>query len=132
MTDDGCAFCSIPEEQVVERRGPCVAIWTDEAPEGSAMVIPVQHRRDPWDLTADEWAATHDLLRVMRDLVTSRHGPQGWNVGWNVGETGGQVVPHAHCHLVPRYADERFAGRGMRWWIKQPDNARGTGRRLSE
>jgi hypothetical protein len=50
--------------------------------------------------------------------------PDGWNIGWNVEEVGGQDVMHAHCHLVPRYGDEAYAGRGMRWWLKQPENAR--------
>ncbi|MFB4288808.1 HIT family protein [Nonomuraea sp. ATR24] len=50
------------------------------------------------------------------------HAPDGWNVGWNVGPVGGQSVAHAHCHLVPRYAGEPFAGRGIRAWIKDPAN----------
>jgi diadenosine tetraphosphate (Ap4A) HIT family hydrolase len=88
------------------------------------MVIPTEHRSDAWSLTRAEWSATQELLRVMRDLAQERHQPDGWNIGWNVGEVGGQLVPHAHCHLVPRFADERHAGRGMRWWFKQPDNTR--------
>jgi diadenosine tetraphosphate (Ap4A) HIT family hydrolase len=124
MTDGSCVFCLLSADEIVERRGPCVAIWTNEAPEGSAMVIPLRHRRDAWELTSDEWSATRELLSVMRDRVTRDHKPDGWNIGWNVGEVGGQVIMHAHCHLVPRYADENYAGRGMRWWLKQPDNTR--------
>lgn len=31
---------------------------------------------------------------------------------------------HAHMHIVPRYADELYAGKGMRYWIKQSENKR--------
>jgi histidine triad (HIT) family protein len=124
MTADDCAFCAIPGEQVVDREGPCVAVWTDEPPVGSVMVVPVAHRADVWELDEAEWAATRLLLARARRLVEARHSPDGWNVGWNVGRVGGQTVAHAHCHLVPRYADEAWAGRGLRWWIKQPENRR--------
>lgn len=124
MTGEACAFCSLPEDEVVERDGPCLAIWTHEQPEGSAMVLPAAHRVAPWDLSEEEWAATQRLLRALRERVARRHAPQGWNVGWNVGPVGGQSVGHAHLHLVPRYADEPYAGRGLRWWFKQPENAR--------
>ncbi len=125
MTLGGCAFCSLDPSRVVEQHGPCVVIWTEEPPEGSLMVLPIEHRLAPWDLTAEEWTATHTLLRLMMDRVSEDYQPQGWNVGWNVGETGGQSVLHAHCHLIPRYEDEPYAGRGLRWWFKQPENARG-------
>jgi diadenosine tetraphosphate (Ap4A) HIT family hydrolase len=31
----------------------------------------------------------------------------------------GQRVPHAHLHVVPRWADEPHAGKGTWWLIKQ-------------
>jgi diadenosine tetraphosphate (Ap4A) HIT family hydrolase len=37
---------------------------------------------------------------------------------WNVMPVGGQAIPHAHCHLAPRYKDGLYAGRGFRWWFK--------------
>ena len=119
-----CPFCNITADEVIAREGPCFAIRTGEPPEGSVMVLPVRHAIAPWDLTPDEWRATQTLLTRLRDDITRRHAPAGWNVGWNVGAVGGQSVLHAHCHLVPRYADEAYAGRGLRWWVKQPDNTR--------
>jgi diadenosine tetraphosphate (Ap4A) HIT family hydrolase len=58
----------------------------------------------------------------MKQLITDKHAPDGWNVGWNVSTVGGQQVMHAHCHLVPRYHDEPHAGKGIRSWLKDPTN----------
>lgn len=124
MTGDACPFCDLRDEQVVERLGPCVAIWTGEQPDGSAMVLPVAHRPTLWELSDQEWTATRKLLVVMRRRVEQLRRPDGWNVGWNVGRVGGQSVSHAHCHLIPRYADEPYAGRGLRWWFRSVDNTR--------
>lgn len=101
-------------------------MWTGEAPSGSAMVLPTRHRRAPWDLSDKEWTATRLLLRAVMEEVDATYQPDGWNVGWNVGEVGGQSIPHAHCHVIPRYFDEPFAGRGIRAWIKSPANQRPT------
>jgi diadenosine tetraphosphate (Ap4A) HIT family hydrolase len=124
MAPGDCPFCTIAADDVIDAAGTCVAIWTGEPPIGSLMVIPLAHRTAPWDLSHEEWSDTHLLLQRMRDLLLDRFAPDGFNVRWNVGPVGGQSIDHAHCHLIPRYADEPYAGRGLRWWFKQPENAR--------
>src|SRR4051812_16552339 len=117
-----CPFCEPPAAQVFLRDGPCYAMWTGGRPQGSAMVLPVAHRLTPFDLLPDEWEASLRLMRTVRAEVERLHAPAGWNVGWNVHPVGGQSIPHAHCHVIPRYADEPYAGRGLRWWIKSAAN----------
>src|SRR4051794_23014045 len=123
MVED-CPFCSVDPTEVIALEGSCLAIRTGEPPEGSLMILPAAHRVAPWDLTAAEWDDTGTLLRSLSDRLLDSHRPDGFTVGWNVGPVGGQSIPHAHCHLVPRYADEPYAGRGLRWWLKQPENLR--------
>jgi diadenosine tetraphosphate (Ap4A) HIT family hydrolase len=120
-----CPFCPPQvQDQVVMSDAWCYAIWTDDTgtPAGSAMVLPIAHRPTVFDLTGEEWTSTMTLLRAMKQMITTQHAPEGWNVGWNVHPVGGQSIPHAHCHLVPRYTGEPFAGRGIRSWIKDPIN----------
>jgi diadenosine tetraphosphate (Ap4A) HIT family hydrolase len=123
MAVEDCPFC-LPEiePQIVLSDAHCYAIWTQETPEGSGMVLPRAHRPTVFDLTEDEWVSTRRLLDEFRALIMVRHHPDGWNVGWNVEPVGGQGIPHAHCHLVPRYGDEPYAGRGIRAWLKDPAN----------
>lgn len=103
----------------------CYAMWTGDRPAGSAMVLPTAHRETPFELSDDEWQATRDLMVAVRARIQEEHEPAGWNVGWNVYPVGGQSIPHAHCHVIPRYPDEPFAGKGLRWWLKSDANARG-------
>lgn len=121
-TVSGCPFCE--PHHVVDELGPCYVMATDDGPPGSIMVLPWAHRQTPLDLTHDEWTTTQLLLRKQRERVGEERNPDGWNIGWNLFAVGGQSVDHAHCHLIPRYADEPFAGRGIRSWIKSAENRR--------
>ena len=91
---------------------------------GSGIVVPKAHRESPFDLTPDEWVATRELVVVARRRNDERWSPDGFNLIWNVGAVGGQQVAHVHLHLVARFHDEPYAGRGARWWLKQPENLR--------
>ena len=119
-----CPFCSPAiDDEVIIDDGVCVAVLTHGQPSGSATVLPKEHRLSPFDMTDEEWASTRRLLADVKERLRS-YGAAGWNVGWNVGSVAGQTVEHVHCHLIARYADEEYAGRGLRWWVKQPENRR--------
>lgn len=91
---------------------------------GSGIVVPRIHRESPFELTADEWMETRSLLQRVKAIVDERLAPDGYNLMWNVGADGGQTVAHVHLHVIPRFHDEPFAGRGGRSWIKKPENRR--------
>ncbi len=123
-----CPFCParLNEGQtVVLENGLCVFV---QQPQrilvGSGLIIPRAHRETAFDLTPAEWAATYELVQQARALLDAQHAPEGYNLGWNVGRVGGQEVFHAHLHIIPRFADEPLAGKGIRYWLKQPDNQR--------
>ena len=62
------------------------------------------------------------LSEAKRVMAHAR--PDGYTVGWNVHPVGGQTVPHAHLHVIGRFADEPLAGKGLRHALKQPENRR--------
>ena len=91
---------------------------------GSGLIIPKAHCDTVFDLTSAEWQATFDLLRQVKEFLDREYCPQGYNVGWNCGQIGGQEIFHTHLHVIPRYADEPLAGKGIRYWLKQDANKR--------
>lgn len=134
--DDGteCPLCDLPSLQTTDRyieHELCLytsnSHWkaaqrVETVLPGSGIVIPRAHKRSPFELSTEEWAATHSLLIEVKRQVDAEFEPDGYNVGWNVERAGGQEVAHAHLHVIPRYSDELFAGRGIRSWLKQPEN----------
>jgi diadenosine tetraphosphate (Ap4A) HIT family hydrolase len=115
-----CPFCppAVLDETLMETPDARV-LWSKDR---TLLIVPKVHRSTPFELTATEWAQIQQLLQDARSLIEEE--PAGWNVGWNIGKVGGQEIEHVHCHLIPRYADEPYAGRGLRWWFKQPENRR--------
>jgi diadenosine tetraphosphate (Ap4A) HIT family hydrolase len=99
--------------------------------EGSGLIVPRAHRETVFELSEAEILATFRMLRHAKAMLDAQYRPDGYNVGWNCRPVGGQSIPHAHLHVIPRFGDEPFAGRGMRYWLKQPQNrrrgAQGTG-----
>ena len=91
---------------------------------GNGIIVPKAHRRTVFDLTPEEVTATFELLNAAKVQLDERYRPDGYTIGWNCEAVSGQVVFHAHMHVVPRFADEPYAGRGLRWWLRQDENRR--------
>lgn len=108
LENEYCRFLQEPQEVLI----------------GSGLIVPKAHRETVFDLTEEEWAATFSLLRRVKERLDAEYGPEGYNLGWNSGSVAGQEVFHAHLHVIPRYADEPLAGKGIRYWLKQPANRR--------
>ena len=88
----------------------------------SGIIVPVRHAETVFDLTADEVAATFRMLAQAKAWLDAEHQPDGYNVGWNSGAVAGQEVFHAHLHVIPRFAQEPFAGQGIRAHLKSDAN----------
>lgn len=122
-----CPFCPphIVREQIVFANDHGYFLQGEEPVlVGSGIIVPRRHRETVFDLTPEEWAATYELLQRAKIFLDRRYRPDGYNVGWNSGAVAGQEIFHAHLHVIPRYADEPLAGKGIRHWIKQPENRR--------
>ena len=91
---------------------------------GSYVIIPKSQVGSPFELSDKEWEDTKKLMKEIKVYLDRKYQPDGYNVGWNVGVAGGQEVAHAHLHIIPRYSDEPYAGKGIRYWFKQPENVR--------
>lgn len=93
---------------------------------GSGIVIPIAHRASPFDFTAEEWAATHELLIQAKAAQDERFAPDGYFLSWTCFPPTDDSVQsmHAHLHIVPRFDDEPLWDRGGRTAIKLPENRR--------
>lgn len=91
---------------------------------GSYVIIPKSEVGSPFELSDKEWSDSKALMKELKFYLDKKYKPDGYNIGWNVGKVAGQEVAHAHMHIIPRFADEPLAGKGIRYWFKQPENLR--------
>ena len=91
---------------------------------GSYVIIPKSQVGSPFELSEKEWEDSKALMLELKAYIDKKYMPDGYNIGWNVGKVAGQEVAHAHMHIIPRYSDEPLAGKGLRYWFKQPENRR--------
>jgi diadenosine tetraphosphate (Ap4A) HIT family hydrolase len=123
-----CPFCDLDSNQhqsVVLENDLCLFLQEPhKVLIGSGIIIPKEHRETVFDLSREEWMATFSLLKQAKQKIDSEHNPDGYNIGWNNGAVAGQEVFHVHLHVIPRYADEPLAGKGIRHWFKKPSNMR--------
>ena len=138
---EGCVFCDhdrLREADLYLENDLCIysSIRDPRDPPdvipGCGVIVPKAHRASPFDLTAEEWAATRELLLLVRAELHKRLAPDGYTLGWN-----DQAGLHPHLHIIPRFDDEPMAGHGVRTGIKDPANRRpdpwrpGTGRHMA-
>lgn len=122
-----CPFCrdNVKQNEIALENNLCIFLRREEAVLiGSGLIVPRTHRETAFDLTLQEWNATHQLLLEVKTMLDREYQPAGYNLGWNVGATGGQEVFHAHLHVIPRFQEEPYAGKGIRYWLKQDSNKR--------
>jgi len=114
-----------PDQQVLRESDHCLCLFSPaDSLRGSVIIVPKEPRETPFDLTEAEWLDTRQMLLFAKQHL-AQYEPDGFNVGWNCMVCAGQLIPWAHLHVLPRFSDETYAGKGIRWLIKQPDNKRG-------
>jgi histidine triad (HIT) family protein len=139
MSGGDCVFCDLSRLRVADvyiENDHCVYASTRDPRDppdvlpGCGVIVPRAHRSSPFDFSAAEWAATHELLLAAKSAQDDRLEPDGYTLVWNCWPE----IGHAHLHVLPRFDDEPLAELGGRSAIKAPENRRphpfkpGTGR----
>ena len=111
----GCIFCKIVKGQIPSAKildeGKIMS-FLDIGPlnKGHALIVTKEHYETLLDVPDD---VLKDLIvgakKVARAL-SSALGIDGFNVLMNNKKVAGQLVPHAHFHIIPR-----FDGDGIKW-----------------
>lgn len=104
-----CVFCRILSgempSKIVSERGDAVA-FMDAFPlaAGHVLVVPRKHRPLLQDMTESEVADVFVLAARLAARTDSLAGST--LLALHNGSGAGQLVPHAHVHLVPRYGGD--------------------------
>lgn len=112
MTESDCIFCKIVSGQIPAQKlyddgdasGGVIA-FLDIGPvaRGHLLVVPKVHALTLDKLPIDAAAAVGQALVKISAALVKVTGMPAWNVLQNNGKLAGQLVPHVHFHVVPRY-----------------------------
>jgi len=75
---------------------------------GHALVITKNHYAALTDIPPDEMRALAEHLQRLACAVSTATGAEGYNIILNNGVCAGQVVPHAHFHVIPRTSSDGY------------------------
>lgn len=108
-----CIFCKIVNGEI-----PCAKVYEDEnilafldiAPisKGHTLVIPKKHYNNLFEVPEDLGTAFIYALKKVGQGIMKATGATGINVVMNNFASAGQVVPHAHWHLIPRIEGDKL------------------------
>lgn len=114
---DDCVFCRILKGEI-----PCTKVYEDDlvlafldiAPynPGHTVIIPKDHQVSSTVLGEEYLAAIMKVAPKIGAALMRATGGEGFNLVLNNGRVAGQVVPHVHMHVIPRFADDKVVMSG--------------------
>jgi len=115
--DPNCIFCKIvsvelPAAVVYENESIVAFLDINPLADGHLLVIPREHYGLITEMPAETAAQLLSPVPMLGRALVTVTGADGFNVLVNQGEVAGQVVPHVHCHVIPRKPAD---GLGYRW-----------------
>ncbi|MEI6296962.1 MAG: HIT family protein [bacterium] len=114
-----CVFCKIikgeiPAEKVYEDNDILAFLDITPINAGHTLVIPKAHYESLFELPDDILQKISLKLRDLGIAIKEAVGAEGLNIGMNNREAAGQIVLHAHFHLIPRYLTDGYKHWGGR------------------
>jgi histidine triad (HIT) family protein len=110
---DDCIFCKIVKGQI-----PSSKVYEDDktlafldimpANKGHVLVIPKKHYETILDITNEDLINLTNTLKKVSEMVYKGLNSEGFNIINNNYKVSGQVVPHIHFHIIPRYSDDNL------------------------
>ena len=97
----GCELCALSVPTVVANDKFAVILVDDASYPGFARVIWKEHVREMSDLADEDRLLLNDAVWKLELAVREVMEPLKVNVA-----SLGNVVPHLHWHVIPRYADD--------------------------
>ncbi len=108
-----CIFCKIIKKEI-----PAKIIYEDDKflsfldiepnTEGHALVISKDHVENFSSLSAQAAAELIQAVHKIAPQLARILGADGYNLAINNGRAAGQLVDHAHWHIIPRYVGDNL------------------------
>jgi len=122
---EDCIFCKI-----IDGRIPSAKVYEDAyvisfldimpANKGHCLIVPKNHATTLIEMDDKYLAATVLAAKKVARALSLSFGNGSFNIVMNNGKEAGQLVNHAHIHIIPRFQKDRLR---IRWsHLKYEDN----------
>ncbi len=108
-----CIFCKlvkgeIPSSKVYEDKDVLAFLDIGPVNKGHTLVIPKKHYETIWDVPDKVLGAMMIKSKEISKAIEKALKADGVNIMMSNRKAAGQLVPHAHIHLIPRYQGDGF------------------------
>lgn len=108
-----CVFCKIVKKEI-----PSNKIYEDDKffafldlnpnNPGHSLIIPKKHYENIYSVPDEILCDIGPIIKKFAVAVKKGVNADGINIIMNNDGTAGQIVPHAHFHIIPRFADDGY------------------------
>jgi histidine triad (HIT) family protein len=123
-----CIFCKIiargevPSTQVYEDREVYAFLDINPVNLGHTLVVPKKHYKTLFEIPDGELGTLGVCVKKIASAVKTALSADGINVSMNNGSAAGQIVHHAHIHIIPRHEKDGFKHwQGRRGYINDEE-----------
>jgi histidine triad (HIT) family protein len=110
---EDCVFCKIidgkiPSAKVYEDKSIICFLDIMPANKGHCLVVPKKHYETLLDIPEEEIENLMKAVKKVTKALSLSIGSGSYNIIWNNGKVAGQLVNHAHIHIIPRFKGDRL------------------------
>ena len=112
-TSEACIFCKIVKGKI-----PAARVYEDDklisfldimpANKGHCLVVPKQHYETLLEVPDEDLGILINAAKKVAKALSLSVGNGAFNLVINNGKAAGQLVAHAHIHLIPRFKGDRL------------------------
>lgn len=111
MENNECIFCKIlngeiPSSKIYEDENVIAFLDLFPVNKGHSLVVPKAHYENILDTPPEVLEKIVVAVKKVAQAVLKATESNGFNLGVNNGEVAGQVVPHVHFHIMPRFKND--------------------------
>ena len=110
---DDCIFCKIVDGKI-----PSAKVYEDAkvigfldimpANKGHCLIVPKKHPQTLMEMDEDDLIVVIKTAKKVAKALSLSLGNGSFNIVMNNGKEAGQLVNHAHIHIIPRFQKDRL------------------------
>ena len=111
-----CLFCKIvkgelPSSKIYEDEDTLAFLDIFPVNKGHSLVISKEHYENIFDVPEESLSKISSVMKNVADAVKKGVNADGISIAQSNGKDAGQVIPHIHFHVMPRFKDD-----GLKLW----------------